>query len=242
VNGQPDPAGSDMSSRFDTFSPPPPEPDPWETAAEGGTDDDEADELDPRDAAALLAQTTQQAERQFDEQPAFVLFVAGLTVLIAYGAVWFSVRHQHPYVGPTGTALGVLYGVLAVWIVFVVTVLRRRLSGRSSPRRQLEGIVFASVWICIYVYQGALYHTDHDHAIAYGVWPAVAPLLVVGAAAAGYEAARGKRGNAAFAVAVVALAACGAFAGPAGVWGVMSVGLCSLCLLAGAARYRQRRA
>jgi hypothetical protein len=102
-------------------------------------------------------------------------------------------------------------------------------------------MVFASIWICVYIFQGALYHADHTHAIAYGIWPAVAPLLVVGSAAAGYEAARGKRLHAALAVGAVVLAACGAFAGPAGVWGVMSVGLCSLCLLGGAARYRQHR-
>jgi hypothetical protein len=227
-----------MNERFDTFSPPSSgEPD-WETTA---AEADDGGTLDPGAAAALLEQTTRQAERHFDEQPAFVLFVAALTVLIAYGAVWFSVRHQHPYVGPTGTALGVLYGVLAVWIVFIVTVMRRRLSGRSSPQRQLEAMVFASIWICVYIFQGALYHADHNHAIAYGVWPAVAPLLVVGSCAAGYEAARGRRVHAALAVAVVVLAATGAFAGPAGVWGVMSVGLCFLCLLGGAARYWQHR-
>lgn len=229
-----------MSERFDTFSPPPPEPDPWTTVA-GTAKADEGGELDPRDAAALLERTTQEAERRFDEQPAFVFFVAALTVLLAYGAVWLSVRHQHPYSGPTGTALGVLYGVLAAWIVFVATVLRRRLSGRSSPRRQLEAAVFGSIWICVYIFQGALYHVDHNHAIAYGVWPAVAPLLVVGAGAAGYQAGRGKRISAALAVAAVALAAIGAFAGPADVWGVMGVGLCSLCLLGGLARYRQHR-
>jgi hypothetical protein len=233
-----------MTERFDTFGiggPGAGEPDPWDAAAETATDDEGA-ALDPREAATLLEQTTRAAERQFDDQPALILFVAALTVLLAYGAVWLSVRHQHPYSGPTGAGLAVLYGVLAVWIVFVATVLRRRLSGRSSPRRQLEATVFASVWICVYIFQGALYHADHNHAIAYGVWPAVAPLLVVGAAAAGYQVARGRRFDAALAVAVVALAAIGAFAGPRGVWGVMGVGLCALCLLGGAARYRQRRA
>jgi hypothetical protein len=230
-----------MSERFDTFRPPQAEPDPWDAAAAEAEPEEEGGELDPRAAAALLEQTTREAERQFGDQPAFILFVAALTVLIAYGAVWFSVRHQHPYSGPTGTALGVLYGVLAVWIVFVATVLRRRLHGRSSPRRQLETAVFASIWICVYIFQGALYHVDHNHAVAYGVWPAVAPLLVVGSGAGGYAAARGRRVDAALAVAVVALAAIGAFAGPADVWGVMGVGLCALCLLGGAARHWQSR-
>lgn len=230
-----------MSERFDMFSPSPAEPDPWETAIATETDD-EGGELDPREAAALLEQTRRQAERQFELQSPILMFVAAVTVLVAYGAVWLSVRNQHPYVGPTGTALAVLYGTLAVWIVFVVTVLRRSLSGRSSRGRQLEGITFGAIWICVYIFQGALYHTDHNHAVAYGVYPAVAPLLIVGSAAAAYQAARENRAQAGFALAAVVLGALAAFAGPAGVWGVVGVGLCGLLLVGAAGKLWQRRA
>jgi hypothetical protein len=153
--------------------------------------------------------------------------------------LWLSVRHQHPYSGPTGTGLGVLYGVLAVWIVFLVSVTHRARSGvggRSTQQRKLEGLVFGSIWICVYVFQGALHHANPAHAIAYGVYPAVAPLIVVGAAAAGYEAARQNRSRAAFAGAAVVLGAFAAFAGPADVWGVVGIGLAVLLLIGTAAR------
>jgi hypothetical protein len=227
-----------MSERFDTFSPPS-EPDLFETTIPGETEENAV--LDPRDAAALLATSTREAERQFDLRPTILMFAAAVTVLIGYGAVWLSVRHQHPYSGPTSHGLAVLYGVLALWIALNVVLLGRALSGRSSRERRFEAIVFAAVWICVYIYQGALHHTDPNPAIAYGIWPAVAPLLVVGAAAAGYETARGRRASAALAVAVVVLAAIGSFAGPETVWGVMGVGLCGLCLVGGVAQYRQRR-
>lgn len=216
-----------MSEPFDTFGPPPPE---------------EGAQLDPREAATLLEQATRRAQRQFDLQPPILMLVAAATVLVAYGAVWLSVRHQHPYTGPTGAALGVLYGVLALWIGFLAIFMRRALGGRSSRRRRLEGIVFAAIWICVYVFQGALHHVDPSASVAYGVYPAVAPLLVVGAAAAGYEAARENAGRACFAAAAVALGAFGAFAGPATVWGVMGIGLCSLLFVALAVQLRQRRA
>lgn len=228
-----------MSEPFDTFSPPPAKPDPWATATE--TYDEDEPPLDPREAAALLRQATTRAERQFALQSPILLLAGAATVLIAYGAVWLSVRHQHPYSGPTGPALAVLYGTLAVWIVFLTTVTRRALSGRSSRQRRLEGVTFAAVWICIYVFQGALHHADPNHAIAYGIYPAVAPLIVVGAAAAGYEAARENRRRAAFAAAAVVLGALAAFAGPAGVWGVVGIGLCSLLLVGAAARLLERR-
>jgi len=230
-----------MSERFDTFSPPKAEPDPWETATENETGDD-GGELDPREAAALLQQTTRQAERQFDIRPPILMLAAAATVLVAYGAVWLSVRNQHPYSGPSGTALAVLYGTLAVWIVLVATVLRRALSGRSSPQRRLEGVAFAAIWICVYVFQGALHHAGASDAIAYGIYPAAAPLIIVGSAAAAYEVARENRAQAGFALAAVVLASIASFAGPAGVWGVIGVGLCVLVLVGAAAQLRQRHA
>jgi hypothetical protein len=232
-----------MSGQFDTFSPPPAahEPDLREAAAETAADD-EGGELDPREAAALLEQTTRRAERQFEIRPPILTLAAAATVLVAYGAVWLSVRNQHPYSGPSGAALGVLYGTLALWVVVNVAVLRRALTGRSSRQRRLEGIVFGAIWICVYIFQGALRHVDPNHAIAYGVYPAVAPLIVVGAAAAGYQAAREKRVEAGFAAAAVVLGALAPFAGPADVWGVIGVGLCGLLLVGAAAQLWQRRA
>ena len=227
--------------RFDTFSPPPAEPERW--AAPTASDADEPEgELDPREAAALLAQTTREAERQFEIRPPILMLAGAVTVLVAYGAVWFSVRHQHPYSGPSGTALVVLYGTLAVWIVVVTTVTRRGLKGRSSRRRRIEGVVFGAIWICVYVFQGALHHVDPNPAIAYGVYPAVAPLIIVGAAAAGYEAGRNHSARAGFAATVVALGAFASFAGPAGVWGAVGVGFCSLLLVGATAQLWLRRA
>ena len=233
-----------MSERFDLFSPQPVEPDAWDEAAEAAaeTEPDEGGELDPREAAALLEQTTKQAERQFDRRPPILTAAAAVTVLIGYGAIWLSVRHQHPYSGPTVAGLAVLYGVLAVWIVFNVILLRRAVSGRSSRQRRLEGMTFGAVWICVYVFQAALHHVDPNPAIAYGVYPAVAPLIVVGAAAAGYEAARNKPAQAGFAAAAVCLGAFASFAGPADVWGLVGVGLSALLLVGTASQVWQRTA
>jgi hypothetical protein len=227
-----------MGERFDTFSPPRAR---QEAPADEATDD-EGGELDPREAADLLEQTTRQAQRRFDRRPPLLTFAAAVTVLVAYGAVWLSVRDQHPYSGPSGTALAVLYGTLAAWIVLNVAVLGRALSGRSSRQRRAEGFVFAAIWICVYVFQGALHHADPSHAISYGVYPAAAPLIIVGSAAAAYEVAREKWVSATFATAAVVLGAFASFAGPAGVWGVIAVGFCGLLLLGAAAQLWQRRA
>jgi hypothetical protein len=228
-----------MSERFDTFSPLPVPPDLWETAAVETATPDEDVELDPRAAAALLEQTRRRAERRFELRPAWLTSSAALVALVCYGALWLSVRHQDPYRGPAGWALGVLYGTLAVWVVVNVFVFARATSGvggRAARQRSIAGPVVAVIWICVYVVQGALYHAGAGRAIAYGIWPAAGPLVVVGAAAAAYEAARERIGSAGFALGAVVLGSVACFAGPNAVWGVIGVGLCALLLLAAAAQ------
>jgi hypothetical protein len=194
---------------------------------------DDGRELDPREAAALLDQTTRRAQRQLDLHPPLLMLVAALVVLLAYGAVWLSVRNQHPYDGPTAAALAVLYGTVAAWAVFVAVVRRRAISGvsgRSERRRQGEGAAFGVAWVMVYVFQGALHHAGASHAIVYGIYPAAAPLIIAGSAAAAYETAKENWRMLAFAIAAVVLAAVGAYAGPAGVWGVVGIGLCVLLI------------
>ena len=57
--------------------------------------------FDPQQAAALLDQTTQQARRQLEPSPPWLLVIRAVLVLAVCGAVWLSVRGQHPYTGPT---------------------------------------------------------------------------------------------------------------------------------------------
>jgi hypothetical protein len=194
---------------------------------------DDGEKLDPRAAAELLKQTRTRAQRQFDIGPPVLMVIAALTVLVAYGAVWWSVRGQHPYSGPTGWALAVLYTTIIVWVVAVSVFFHRAtrgVSGRSRRQQRVDGIAFATIWIAVYVFQGALLHAGATHAIVYGIYPAAAPIMIIGGAAAAHEAAKENWPWLGFALAAVSLAAGSAFAGPAGVWAVIGIGLCVLIL------------
>ena len=196
-----------------------------------GVPGDNGGELDPREAAALLDETSRRAQRQLDLHPPMLMLVAAVVVVVAYGVIWLSVRNQHPYDGPSLGALGVLYATIAAWGVLVSVVTRRAVSGvsgRSSQRRRGEAAAFAVAWIFVYVFQGALHHAGASHAIAYGIYPAAAPLIVVGSAAAAYEAAKENWEWAGFACAAVVLAGLAAYTGPATVWAVVGVGLAVL--------------
>ena len=200
----------------------------------------ENDPLDPHSAAALLDQTRRRAERGFELRPPGLTLIAAGVVLLCYGVLWVSVRHQHPYSGPAGWALAVLYGTLALFGVLNAVVLRHATSGvggRAARQRAIIGPGVAVIWICVYVVQGALYHAGAGKGIAYGIWPATGPLIVVGSAAA-YEAGRERPAPAAFAVAAVVLGSVACFAGPRAVWGVIAIGLCALLLAATAVQLR----
>jgi hypothetical protein len=184
--------------------------------------------FDPREAATLLEQTKRDAQRKFDITSPLLSVVQAGVVLVGYGAIWLSVRGQNPYTGPNGAALAVVYAAVIVVIVMSTVVSKRAttgVSGRSLRQRRAEMATFVTSYIAVSVFQGALLHDGASHAIVYGVFPAAAPLVVVGAAAAGMAAVREEWPMFGGALAVVAVAAGSAFAGPVGVWAITGVGL-----------------
>src|ERR1700694_6290605 len=99
--------------------------------------DDEGGEFDPRAAAAILKQTTRQAQRQFEFPSPLLTLIQAAAVLAAYGAIWLSVRGQNPYSGPSAAAVLELYAFIAVAAVAVGLEARRARAGgrrRSSPQ------------------------------------------------------------------------------------------------------------
>jgi hypothetical protein len=150
-------------------------------------------------------------------------------VLVALGAVWLSVRGQHPYTGPTAAGLVVMYGVLFCWIGVVVRVNRRAtagLSGRSVRRQRAYGAAGVTGLVAVSVFQGALRHDGVSHAIVYGIYPMMAQLIVLGTLGAAIGAAREDWPALGVAIAVMLVAAGSAFAGPVGVWLSDGVGCC----------------
>jgi hypothetical protein len=196
------------------------------------------EQLDPREAAALLDGATRTAQRQFDlRRPRFMVIAAGF-VLFDYGVLWLSVRHQDPYTGPTGWALLVLYATIAVWIAAVAAARRRAfhgIGGHTARERQTTSLVFLAIWMSVYVFQGALHHAGASDAIVYGIFPATAPFIVVGAGTAGYMAGKEQPLTLACALSAMALGLVAAFFGPVEVWGVMAIGSCALLLAYAAA-------
>jgi hypothetical protein len=206
------------------------------TAGEGGG-------FDPREAAALLEQTTQQARHQFAPSPPWLLVIRAVMVLATCGAVWLSVRGQHPYQGPTAAVIPVVFTFVVVNLGATLAVARRAtagVSGRSRLRRA-EIAVMAVAWAAVFVVMGALAGAGVSRAIVYGLYPATVPLMAAGLAWAGIMAARASWRACGTGLAVAVTGAAGAFAGPAGAWAVAGAGLCAVLLgNAAAIAWRQR--
>ncbi len=189
--------------------------------------------FDPRQAASLLDQTTRQAQRRLALESPLLSLLGAAAAIVALGAVWVSVRTQHPYKGPTGAGLAVMYGILVCWIATVATFKRRALSGRSGRtvrQQRAWGAAIVTALVAVSVVQGALHHYGVSNAIVYGVYPVTAQLIVMGAVAAGYQAAVEDWPGFGVAMAVMLIATGSAFAGPRGVWLADGIGLAVVIL------------
>jgi hypothetical protein len=190
-------------------------------------------ELDPRAAARLLEQTQRRTQRELDFRSPWLSLLAAAVVLVAFGAVWLSVRGQHPYKGPTAVALVVLYAVVLIRIGTVVYAHRRAragVSGRSVSQQRAEGAALVAALVAVYVLMGALAHAGASDSVVYGVYVVTATLIVLGAFWSARSAVREDWMELGLSIAIVLVAAGSAFAGPRGVWLSDGVGCCVVLL------------
>jgi len=93
----------------------------------------------------------------------------------------------------------------------------------------------------VYVFMGALDHAGASHAIVYGIYPATAPLIMLGLVGAALAQARGDWPIFSGTLTVAVIATIAAFFGPAGAWLVAGIALAAALLVqAGATAWRQR--
>ena len=211
---------------------------PDATTAENGGN------FDPRQAATMLDQTTQQTRRRIEPYPPWLLAIRAVLALAAYGAIWLSVRGQHPYHWPTAAVIPVAVVIGIVNFVATVTVAKRATAGVSGKTRlrPADIVLWAALWIGVFAGMGILIGAGVSDTIVYGIYPATVPLMAAGLAWAAVTAARADWRECGAAVAVAVVGAVGVLAGPAGAWLVAGVGVCAVLLSAAAVvAWQQRR-
>jgi hypothetical protein len=194
-------------------------------AGNGGT-------FGPGQAAALLDQTTQQARRKFQPSPPWLLATRAVMVLLALGAIWLSVRGQHPYRGPTSADIPVLIAFIVVNFTATVAVRSHAVAGVSGRTRFSQGeiLVLVAAFVVTVVAMAGLAAAG----VKFATYP-TSVLVIPGLAWAGLSAVRASLRGIVTGLAIVVIGIVGAFAGPAGSWLVAAVGLCALLLGSAAA-------
>jgi dolichol kinase len=204
-------------------------PDPA-AAGPGGT-------FDAEQAATLLDHTTRQARRQFQPSPPWLLATRAVMVLAALGAIWLSVRGQHPYRGPTAADIPVLIAFIVLNFTATVGVRRHAIAGVSGRSRFSQGEIIALV-LAFLVAVLLMVGLDGS-GVSFAAYP-TSVLVVPGLVWAIISAMRANRRGLATGLAIIVIGVVGAFAGPAGSWAVAAVGLCITLLGDAAAAWRQR--
>jgi hypothetical protein len=178
--------------------------------------DDET--LDPHTAAALIEQARAHARDELAVKQPRLYAAWGVAWLIGLGAMWLSVRGQHPYRAPAGWSVAIL-AVLIVAAVAVTMITTsqatRGIGGASARQAMIYGLCWPAGFAALFVIEGALSHAGANGKVM-GVVGATGPLLVTGLIYAVAAAIWLDRTMFGFGVWLLAVAAAAAWAGPVG--------------------------
>jgi hypothetical protein len=186
------------------------------------------DGFGPQPAARLLTRVGMAVDRELD-RPLLVSVLRAAVFLAGYGAIWLSVRGQHPFHGPNEAVL--IAFALAVSFVILTPVKSLR---TSSAQGRAALAIWLSAWPATALLIGALQHDGASRGLIYGVLSATGPLIVISVAWAANAATRGEWLEFGLCVGLAAAGGTGAFFGPVGVWAVTGIG-CAVVFLGHAA-------
>jgi hypothetical protein len=204
----------------------------------------EEESLDPRDAQTMMTETKEKALRDLELNSMLLCLLGGSIIIVGFGIIWMSVRHQHPYQGPTPGAIGLFYLLVIVVDLVAIAAYRRSsrgVRGRRSKDRLIIGAVGATGLVGVFIVMGALDYAGVSHSVVYGIYPATVPLLFASVIAALGAASRDDWTLFASALLISLVCASAAFGGPAGAWFIAGLGSGVLLFSCAGVKLYQRR-
>jgi hypothetical protein len=187
---------------------------------------DDGASLDPQRAAAIMQEAGERARRELRVSHPVIYIAAGVAWLLGYGAIWFSVRGQHPYQGPAPEAAFiqvVLVGFAGAVAASIVSRATSGVSGLSAVQRRVSILALVIGIVAALVLEAALDHAGASRSVVFGVYQAAAPVLVAGVVYIATSAVRLNWSVLGLGAWLVAVASGGAFTGPVGVWAVTAL-------------------
>ena len=134
-----------------------------------------------QDAAAIAQDCPRTRPQGARHQRACGVCGVGPRRLIGYGAMWLSVRGQHPYLAPAGVSIAVVF-VLAAFAAAAVLVVAHRaaagIGGQSARNRRIVLVTWVTGYLILIVGQAAI--SGHVSTRALAFVGLAGPLLLAG--------------------------------------------------------------
>lgn len=138
--------------------------------------------MDAQQATAIVRQARERARRELAVRRPVLFAIWGVVVLAGYGAIWLSVREQHPFHGPTVPAIVTAAALFLAAMVFTAWATDRATRGVGGPSLLQRGIfvlALAAGWSTLGNITRAAAHAGASRPLI-ALIAAAAPLLVVG--------------------------------------------------------------
>ena len=138
-----------------------------------------------QEAAAVVEDARARARRELVICAPLVYAAWGLTLLLGYGAMWLSVRGQHPYTGPSGGSIAVVLALaalaVAAVVVIVVVIVSKTVTGIDGRSARLRSIIlrtYATGYLILLCVQVAIKGSVSARTFAFVAF--AGPLLLAG--------------------------------------------------------------
>ncbi|MGH3260075.1 MAG: hypothetical protein ACRDOU_32535 [Streptosporangiaceae bacterium] len=193
--------------------------------------------LDAQGAAAIMQEAGERARSELRVSHPVIFISAAVAWLLGYGAIWLSVRGQHPYQGPAPEAAIIQVVLVGFAVAIAASIVGRATSGvggLSAVQRRVSILALVSGIVAVLVLEAAIDHAGASRLVVFGVFQAAAPVLVTGVVYVATSAVRLNWTMLGLGLWLVAVASGGAFAGPVGVWAVTALAGALGYLLTGA--------
>jgi hypothetical protein len=116
-------------------------------------------DMSVQEAAAIMQDARTHARKELAINAPVVCAAAALVMLIGYGAMWLSVRSQHPYTGPSGVSLAAVFVLFGFAVAAVVVVAHRAtdgVGGQSTRHRRILVTTWATGYVTLLAVQGLI--------------------------------------------------------------------------------------
>ncbi len=174
--------------------------------------------MDARGAAVIMQQARKRAGSELRVRRPLLFVTWGLAMLIGYGAIWLSVRGQHPFHGPAWQAL--LLSLLLLLIALIVTAqivdwAASGVGGRSEIQRGIFALAVVAGYAALLLEKTAMGSAGASRPVQ-AMLGATAPMLAAGLVLVATSAVAARLNWARLAVGLwlLAVAAGGAWGGP----------------------------